>query len=139
MSRDDVDDAADRVGTEQRRTRALDNLDALDDLRRDVLHCGTTDRARVDAHAVDEHQRVVAFGALHEHRRCLARSAVAADIDAGLETQQFCKVGRQGQLDIVAGDDAYRHDRVVDRDFGARCRDDDVVRRRYVGGVDAGR
>ena len=129
VARDDIDDSADCVATEQRRTRALDDFDAFDHLRCDVLHRGAADRARVDTHAVDEYQRVIAFGALQEHRRSLPRAAVAADIDAGFEAQQLGEVGRQRQLDVIAGDYAHRHDRVVDGDLGARCRDNDVIRR----------
>src|SRR5690606_40137840 len=78
--RDDVDHAADRVRAEQGGARSLDDLDALDELGRDVLDGRATDGAGVDAHAVDQHERVIALGAAHEHGRRLARTALAPDV-----------------------------------------------------------
>ena len=92
-ARDDVDDAADRVGAVQRRARALDDLDALDELGRDVLHRRRADGAGIDAQAVDQHQHVVRLRAAQEQRSLLAGAAEARHLDAGHEAQRVAEVG----------------------------------------------
>src|SRR5690606_5891915 len=127
--RDDVDDPADRVGTEQRRTRALHDLDTFDNLRCDVLDCGSADGAGIDAHAVDQDQRVVTFRSTQEHRSRLPGSAVPANIESGLEAQQLRQVRRHRLFDILPGNHVYGNDRLGNRYRRAGCRDDYVVLR----------
>ncbi len=108
----DINHAPDRIGAKQRGTSALDDLDALDHFGGNVLNGSATQRAGIDAHTVDEHERVVTFGTAHEDRCRLARSAIATDVDARLHPQQFGKVSRHRQFDLFAGDDRDRHDRI---------------------------
>ena len=91
-ARNDIDDTADGIGAEQRRAGALDDLDTLNQFRRNVLNGCTAECPRVDANAVDENQRVIAFSASEEDRSGLAGTAIAPDIDAGLNAQQLGKV-----------------------------------------------
>ena len=60
-----------------------------------MLDRSAAQRARIDAHAVDKHERVIAFGAAQEQRRRLAWPAIATQIDAGFEPEQFTEVVRE--------------------------------------------
>ena len=126
-ARDHVDDAADRVRAVEGRARALHDLDALDERRRDVLQRGEPDGARVDAHAVDQHQRVIALRAADEHRGRLPRPAVAREVEARVEAQQVGGVACDRALDRVAIDHDDRSEHFLDRGRDARGSDDDVT------------
>ena len=69
LARDDVDDAAHGVGAVDRALRPAQHLDALDIVERDRREIElVADRRRVvDAHAVDEHQRVADVAAAQAH------------------------------------------------------------------------
>ena len=98
-------DAADRVRAVQCRARALDDLDALDELRRDVLDGRGADRAGIDAQPVHQHQHVVRFRAAQEQRGLLAGPAEPRDLDARHEAQRIAEVRGGLPEQVVAGDD----------------------------------
>ncbi len=82
-----LDHAADGIGAVQRGARPLHDLDALERFWRDVLQRGAADGAWIDAHAVDEHDGVVAFRTAREQRGGLPRAAIARDLEAGMGLQ----------------------------------------------------
>src|SRR3569833_132354 len=105
---DDVDNAADGLGAIQAGARTFDDFDVIDHLGRDVLQRGDDYGAGIDLDAVDLHLRVIAVGAADVHRRGLAGSAVAADVDAGVESQQIGDVDCGAAFDGGAVDDDHR-------------------------------
>ena len=86
-ARDDIDDAANCIGAKQCGPSAFNDFDAFDHFRRDMLYRRATNRSGIDAHAVDQYQRVVAFGAAQKYGCRLPRPAIATDVHASLETQ----------------------------------------------------
>ena len=126
-SRDHVDHAADRVGAIQRGTRAFHDLDPLDVGGVDALQRREPDRARVDPHAIHQHQRVIAVGAAHEHGRGLPRPAVAAELEPRVEAQDVSRVGGTAALDRVAVDHQDRDQHFLQRNRHARRGDDDLL------------
>ena len=142
---DHVDHATDRIGPVQRRTRAPHDLDTLDQFRRNVLQRGAADRAGIDAHAVDQHQGMVAFRAANEDRGRLSRAARAPDIEPGVESQYVDDVGGEAARERFAIDHGHwcehrcrrgrcprrGHDQRFDRigRFGGRDRDDGSTER----------
>ena len=109
----------------KRRTRSLDDLDAFHEIRGDILDGGGVRGARIHRHAVDQHQRVVAFGAPDEHRGELSGPAVARHLDPSVKPQQARHVGRLAAFDFVATDHGDRHERLVTGDGCSGDRDDD--------------
>ena len=99
--------AADGVGTVQARHRPAHDLDALDLLQRDLFQRRGPGSGRHHAHAVDQHDRLVAVGAADEQRGLAAVTAVAGKFDAGFAGQQLRQACRTGPGNIVAGD--HRH------------------------------
>ena len=104
LPRDDVDHAAHRRRSIDRRRRALEHLDPLDIVeqeRRQIGHAGWP--------AVDEQQRaLVDAGELRtESANADAgeRTAVLDDIDAGVLLQHVRQIRRDGSLDIGGVDD----------------------------------
>src|SRR5207245_2506966 len=83
LLRDDVDDAADRVGAVERRLGPADHLDALDQVGRDVGQVGLSGRRALDPDAVDEDLDLVGVGAPDADVGELAEASRAADLDAG--------------------------------------------------------
>src|SRR5256885_3290607 len=75
VPREDLDDAADRIGAVQRRSRPAHDLDAVDLLERDELERRNAQRRRADARAIDQQQRVIGGCAAQEHRARLAQAA----------------------------------------------------------------
>ena len=110
LAGDDVDHAADRVAAVDRRARSLDDLDVVDEVRVDVLDGGVALRARIDAHAVDQHDGLVGVRAADEQRGLGA--AAAHHVDAGVEAQQVADVAARRALDRVAVDDDGRRQRL---------------------------
>src|SRR3546814_8642644 len=80
---EDLDHAADRFRTIEARARAAHDLDAVDLVDRQVLERRQPGADRAHAHAVDQHQHLVGFGAAQEHVAQLAVAALVADVDAG--------------------------------------------------------
>ena len=101
---DHVDDAADRVRTVERRARTLDDFDALDELRRDVLDGRGPDRPGVDAQAVHQHEYVIRLRAAHEKRCLLSRAAESCDFDARHESQRIAEIRSRLANQLVAAD-----------------------------------
>ena len=133
-ARDDVDHAADRVRAVQRGARALDDLDAFDELRRDILERGGADRARVDAQAIHEHEHVVRFRAAHEDGSLLAGTAEARDLDARHEAQRIAEVGGRSHRQVFAGNEFHAGEHFPGGKLSARGGDDD----RFEGGAAGG-
>ncbi len=134
--RDDIDHAADRVGAEQRRARALDDLHALDDFRCDVLYRGAAERAWIDANPVQQDQRMITLGSAQEYGCRLPGPAMAAEIDTCLKAQQFGQVVGQRQLDVLPCDHGDGHCRITDGNLRARRRDDNGIQRLGFGCAD---
>src|SRR5262249_54151929 len=67
-AREDLDDAADGVGAVERRERPANDFDAFDVLRRQRRPVVASEVGRVQAHAVDEHERLGRVGAAREER-----------------------------------------------------------------------
>ena len=84
-----LDHPADRIGAVQGGTRAAHDLDALDLLQREVLQRGEARRGRTHAHAIDQEQRVIGFGAAQEQGAELAQAALVDQGHAGAAAQQF--------------------------------------------------
>jgi hypothetical protein len=103
-TREDLDDAADRVGAIEAGTRTTHDFDAVDQFDRDVLDRSEARRRRAHAHAIDEEQRVVGFGAAHEQRGQLARAALVDQVDAGAAAQQVRRRVRLRAFDVRAID-----------------------------------
>ena len=99
--RDDVDDARERVAAVHGGIGAARDFDALDvgDVeRREVERAAARVRGVVDAHAVDQHQRVVRVGAAHVQRAGAAAPADLVDVHAGHAPQQVGEF--RGLLDV---------------------------------------
>ena len=124
-ARDDVDDATDRVRSVERRARALDDFDALDELRRDILDGRGSDRPRVDAQTVHQHEHVVRFRAANEERGLLARTAEARDLNPRDEAQRIAEVRGGMANQVIARDQLDAREDLVGGRFDARGRDDD--------------
>ena len=92
-----------------------------------VLQRRHADRAGIDAHAVDHDERVVAFGAADEHRRRLAGTAVATELEPGMEPQQLRDIVGTAALDGFAVDHDRRRNHFVERRLDSRGRDYDRV------------
>ena len=112
-TRDQVDDSADGVGAVDRRARTLDDLDAVEQLRRDVHQRRQCLRSRIDAHAVDHHDRLIAVGAADEHRQGLTRTAAAVDVDSGMKAQYVTHVDGEGILECRPVDHDHRFQRLI--------------------------
>ena len=93
---EDLHHTTDGVAAVKRRQRALHYLDALQQGGGQVLQRSTADGAGVEAHAIDQYQRMVAVGAANEHGGVLANAAAAAEFQAGVEAQQVRKFGAGG-------------------------------------------
>ena len=126
-AREDLDHAADRFRTVQARARAADHFDAFDLVDRQILEGDAAGCRGADAHAVDEHEQVVGFGAAQEQRCLLAGAAVARGRYAGQPAQQIEQRARLQALDVLACDYADRGEAVVDSHGSARRGDDHVV------------
>ena len=124
-ARDHVDDAADCVGTVQRRARALDDFDALDEFRRDVLDGRGPDRPGVDAQAVHQHEDVIRLRAAHEKRCLLSRAAETCDFDARHESQRIAEIRCRLSNQLVSAEQVDSREDFPRGYFGARCGDDD--------------
>lgn len=72
---EDLDHAADGVGTVQAGLRATHDLHALDLRQRQVLVHRQAEVGAVDAHAIDQHHGVARVGAAQEQRALLAQPA----------------------------------------------------------------
>ncbi len=124
-ARDHVDHAADRVRAVERRARALDDLDALDQLGRDVLDRGAADGAGVDAQPVHQHQHVVRLRAAQEQRGLLARPAEARHLDARARAQHVAQVGGGLALELGGRNDLHIRQHAIRGNLRAGRRDDD--------------
>src|SRR3546814_7561612 len=91
---EDLDHAADRFRTIEARARAAHDLDAVDLVDRQVLERRQPGADRAHAHAIDQHQHLVGFGAAHEDVAQLAVAALVADVDAGAAAQQVGEAAR---------------------------------------------
>ncbi len=80
---DDVDDAADGLGTVERALRAAENFNPLDIVHREVGEIEGVVEAVVDPDAVNENERVFRVGAAREHGDVAARLAALGDAEAG--------------------------------------------------------
>ncbi len=132
LAGDDVDDPAHGVGAVDRALRPAQDLDPLDVVERDrgEIELVAGGRGVVDAHAVDQHQRVPGLAAAQVHFRRAAGAAQFDHRDAGHRAQQIGNRGRRGLLDLVAGDDGNGAARLGRRDRHVIRRDDD---RRHLG------
>src|SRR4030095_9953364 len=108
LLRDDVDDAADRVGAVERRLRPTDDLDAVDQVGRDVGEVGLPRRRALDPDAVDEDLNLVGVGAADADVGNLADAARAADLDAGHGAKEIFHGLEVVLLHVVAGHDGPR-------------------------------
>src|SRR3546814_5434240 len=79
---EDLDHAADRFRTIEARARAAHDLDAVDLVDRQVLERRQPGADRAHAHAIDQHQHLVGFGAAHDDVAPLAVAALVAVVDA---------------------------------------------------------
>src|SRR5258706_5627514 len=104
-AREDLDDAADRLGSVEARHRPLDDLDALDQFERDVLDRRGADGRRAHAQPIDEHQRLRGSGAANEKRLRLARAPGRAQLDPRFALQDLAERQRSGLVEILARDD----------------------------------
>src|SRR5439155_19590497 len=89
LAREDLDDAADRIGAVQARRRPAQDLDAFDLRQVERLEFGLAERRRADSHAVDQDHGAVRARAADEVARALARPAVADDLHAGDAPEQI--------------------------------------------------
>ena len=135
LAGDDVDDAADGVRTPLIASRPLDDLDALDGFERDVLECREAVDAVVEAHAVNQHQRVVALGTADEDRgRRLADAAAADDVDARDLRDGLADIVGLQQHELLARDHGHRGIDRRGRDRAAGGGDIDRVERHGIFG-----
>jgi len=107
-SRDDVDDAHERVGPVERGARPRDHLDALDVFEHHLLrvpqHAGK--HRRVEHAAVDEHEQLVGDDVLESARRDrVRRRAHARHLEVRREAQRFRKARGPRAADVLVGDD----------------------------------
>ena len=65
LAGEDLDHPADGFRAVQTGTRTAHHLDALDQLQRQILQCGTAGRYRADLDAIDHYQHVIGLGATH--------------------------------------------------------------------------
>ena len=124
VPREDLDDAADRIGAVQRRSRPAHDLDAVDLLERDELERRNAQRRRADARAIDQQQRVIGGCAAQEQRARLAQAAGVVDVDSGQIGQQILHGGDLARLDVLARQHRRGPERVRDRLLDARGGDD---------------
>jgi hypothetical protein len=90
---------SDRVRSVQRRLTAAHDLEAIDLRRRHAAEVELA-AARVDAHAVDQHQVVVRLAAAREQRRQRALTAGALDVEAGHHPQHIPQRAAAERLDV---------------------------------------
>ena len=88
LFRKDLHDPADRTRTVQRRHIAVDHFDVVDLIERHLRELRGAESRRLDAHAVDQHERLRRRRAAQEHPRRRARPAVARDLHAGREREE---------------------------------------------------
>ena len=133
---EDVDHAGDGVRAPDRRARAAHDLDALDGGQRQVREIEDALAGGVDAHAVDQHQRVVGVAAAQEQRVLRAAAAGAHQVDAGLLRQQVADVGDAAGFDVRARQHGHRLQGAFGRLFDAVAGDLHAVQpgRRVLGG-----
>src|SRR3546814_10244926 len=76
LAGENMDNAADRIRTPQRRARAAHDFDALDLLGRQMREVEQPRAGGSDAHAVDQDQGLVGIGATQKNRRRRAGAAI---------------------------------------------------------------
>ncbi|CAJ3867081.1 Uncharacterised protein [Burkholderia pseudomallei] len=99
--REHLHDAADRARAVQRRHVAVHHFDALDLIERQLGDLRLPEARRIDAHAVDQHERLRRLRAAQEKARARARPAVAHDLRAGREREQAGQIGRAAVGDVA--------------------------------------
>ena len=133
MPRDDVDDAGQRIAAVHGGIGPARDFHALhvgDVERREVERAAARVGGVVDAHAVDQHQRVVRVGAAHVQRARAATPADLVDVHAGHAAQQVRELGRLLDVEILALEHGDVGGDVVRRGGDARAGDDDFGLRR---------
>src|SRR5205085_2165976 len=102
-ARDDVDDAANRVRAVERRLWTADDLDTLDELRREIGEIDLPERGTLHAHAIDEHLHLTGIGAADRDRGRLAEAARTSDVDARHAAQRLVDGRVTPGVDVVTG------------------------------------
>ena len=127
LAGDDVDHAAHGVGAVDRALRPAQDLDALDIVERDgrEIEFAADGRRIVDAHAVDEHQRMAGVAAPQAHGGGSAGAARLGHGHPRHRPQHLGDRGRRRLLDLIARDDRDGTARLTDRDRQVIGRDHD--------------
>lgn len=110
-----LDHATDGVGTVEAGIWSAHHFDAFDLIDRNVLERGLAGGGGSHAHAVDQHQRLVGFGATQEQRAFLAETTVIADRHAGDAVQQFRQRVWLESINVLTVDDGDRGQRLLQR------------------------
>ena len=124
---EDVHDAADRVGAVERGGRAAQDFDALDLRERDHRQARQSLRGRIDAHAVDQDQRVFAVRSANVEAHRAAGAAVGVEFDPRLPRQQLRQRGLRRGGDFLARDHRDVGEELIAARLLSRGGDDDVV------------
>ena len=121
-ARDDVDHAADRVRAVERRLRTANDLDALDQLGREVGEIDLTERGTLHAHAIDEHLHLIGVGAADRDRGRLAEAPGASDVDTRHTAERLVHRRITPGVDVVTGNHRHRRAELLGRRLEPRRR-----------------
>ena len=101
---DDVDHAADGIGTIDGGPRPTDVLNPFDLIERQIVEIHPAGGDRVDAHTIHQHQGLRRGATAHREGGILPATAVADDLDAGQRAHHLGDCLGLHAVDLVAGD-----------------------------------
>ena len=120
----DLDDAANRVGAENRALRSAHDLDPLDVAQRHLRQIEAA-AERIGADAVDQHEREVRFASARKERGERARPAASRDGEAGHRAQRGAERGDLPRLEVASGENRDAVGRARQRLIDLRGRHDE--------------
>ena len=127
FARDDIDDTADSVSTEERRAPTTYDFDTLDHRSWDLFQPIDTSQRAEDRTAVDEDLRVSSFEPVDTHLVEAAVLAVVFDTQTGLEAKALAEVLRVGLLEDLLRKYRDKTWCVTAKGFLTVSRDDDPI------------